>query len=66
MSARLDTFGNYIPARITAFLMVIVARYLGADSEQSMQILKRDHDKTMSPNAGYPMATHGRCSENKA
>jgi adenosylcobinamide-phosphate synthase len=57
MSATLDTIGNYIPARITAFLMVIVARILGADSEQSMQILKRDHNKTMSPNAGYPMAT---------
>ena len=48
MSATLDTIGNYIPARITAFLMVIVARILGADSEQSMQILKRDQNKTMS------------------
>jgi adenosylcobinamide-phosphate synthase len=57
MSATLDTIGNYIPARITAFLMVIVATIIGEDSKQSMQILKRDHNKTTSPNAGYPMAT---------
>ena len=57
MSARLDTFANYIPARITAFLMVMSASILGADWKNSMQILQRDHDKTLSPNAGYPMAT---------
>jgi len=57
MSATLDTIGNYIPARITAVLMVIVAKIIGADSKQSIQILRRDHNKTTSPNAGYPMAT---------
>ena len=57
MSARLDTAANYIPARVTAFLMVIAAKILGADWENSLNILQRDHDKTSSPNAGYPMAT---------
>jgi adenosylcobinamide-phosphate synthase len=57
MSARLDTLANYVPARITAFLMVISARMLGADWENSLGILQRDHNKTFSPNAGYPMAT---------
>lgn len=57
MSARLDTAANYIPARITAFLMVISARILGADWKNSLDILHRDHDKTFSRNAGYPMAT---------
>ena len=57
MSARLDTVANYIPARITAFLMVVSAKILGADWKNSLNILQRDHDKTFSPNAGYPMAT---------
>jgi adenosylcobinamide-phosphate synthase len=57
MSARLDTAANYLPARITAMLMVLSARILGADWKNSLKVLHRDHDKTFSPNAGYPMAT---------
>ena len=57
MSARLDAFANFIPARITALLMVISAKILGADWKNSFSILQRDHDKTFSLNAGYPMAT---------
>ncbi len=57
MSARLDTLANYVPARITAFLMVASAKMLGADWKNSVHILQRDHAKTFSPNAGYPMAT---------
>jgi adenosylcobinamide-phosphate synthase len=57
MSAILDSFTNYIPARITAFLMVIVAKFIGADSKKSLQTLKRDHNKTPSINAGYTMST---------
>jgi adenosylcobinamide-phosphate synthase len=57
MSARLDMAANYVPARITAFLMVLSARILGADWKNSFHTLQRDHAKTSSPNAGYPMAT---------
>lgn len=57
MSARLDMAANYLPARITAFLMVISARMLGADWKNSLLTMRRDHGKTFSPNAGYPMAT---------
>jgi len=57
MSARLDTIANYVPARITAFLMVVSAKILGADWKNSLHVLHRDHGKTFSPNAGYPMAT---------
>ncbi|MGH9991771.1 MAG: cobalamin biosynthesis protein [Nitrososphaera sp.] len=57
MSARLDTAANFLPARITAFLMVASAKLLGADWKNSLHILQRDHTKTFSPNAGYPMAT---------
>ena len=57
MSARLDAVANYIPARITALLMVLSAKILGADWKNSFNILQRDHDRTFSLNAGYPMAT---------
>ncbi|MGI0037412.1 MAG: cobalamin biosynthesis protein [Nitrososphaera sp.] len=57
MSARLDTLANYIPARLTAFLMIISAKIIGADWTNSLRMLQRDHTKTFSPNAGYPMAT---------
>jgi adenosylcobinamide-phosphate synthase len=57
MSARLDTLCNYIPARITALLMVVSANILGEDWKNSLGIMQRDHGKTFSPNAGYPMAT---------
>ena len=57
MSARLDAVANYLPARITALLMVISAKILGDDWKNSLIILKRDHYRTSSLNAGYPMAT---------
>ncbi len=57
MSARLDTAANYIPARLTAFLMVVSAKIIGADWSNSLRVLRRDHTRTFSPNAGYPMAT---------
>jgi adenosylcobinamide-phosphate synthase len=56
MSAKLDTISNYIPARITSFLMVISSQLVGADWKNCLKILRSDHNKTLSPNAGYPMA----------
>lgn len=56
MSAKLDTISNYIPARITSFLMVISSQLVGADWKNCLKILRSDHNKTPSPNAGYPMA----------
>src|SRR5215217_1856438 len=57
MSAKLDTYANSVPARIIAILIVISAKMIGADWKNSLRILERDHDKTSSYNAGYPMAT---------
>jgi adenosylcobinamide-phosphate synthase len=57
MSATIDTVANYVPARLTALLMLFAVKLVGADLRTSMEILRRDHDKTYSPNAGYPMAT---------
>jgi len=55
-SAKLDTLTNYIPARITAYLMVVGAFLSGADWRESWRILQRDKHKTSSPNAGYTIS----------
>lgn len=54
--ANCDKVLNYLPARITAYLIVLAALLIGADWKNSLQTIKRDGRKTISPNAGYPMA----------
>jgi adenosylcobinamide-phosphate synthase len=55
-SAKLDTIANYVPARLTAYLMVAAAFLLGEDWHESWRILQRDKHKTASPNAGYTIS----------
>jgi adenosylcobinamide-phosphate synthase len=55
-SAKMDTLTNYIPARITAYLMVAAALILTEDWRGSYSILQRDKHKTASPNAGYTIS----------
>lgn len=55
-SARMDSLANYIPARITAVLMVVSAWLLHEDWRKSWEILKRDKNKTESLNAGWTMS----------
>jgi len=57
MSAKLDTIFNFLPARITGLLMVVSACMVQADWRNSLSILIRDHQKTTSINAGYPMSS---------
>lgn len=57
MSAKLDTIFNFLPARIASLLMIISAYMVHADWRNSLAILARDHNKTTSINAGYPMST---------
>lgn len=56
-SARLDTMANYIPARLTAFLMIVAAWLLHENWKDAWRILRRDKDKTESLNAGWTMST---------
>lgn len=56
-AARLDDCLNFIPARITAFLMVLAAYLQGLDGRGALSILWRDHGNHLSPNAGCPEAT---------
>lgn len=55
-SARMDDLGNYIPARITAILMVLSAFILRLDWRGSLKTVWRDRRNHPSPNAGYPEA----------
>lgn len=54
--AKLDDILNYIPARISALLIVIGARLSGMSSRKAWKIARRDSGQTESPNAGWPMA----------
>jgi adenosylcobinamide-phosphate synthase len=57
MSAKIDTIFNFLPSRITGLLMVVSAYIVQADWRNSLAILIRDHHKTTSINAGYPMSS---------
>lgn len=54
--ANCDKVLNYLPARITAYVMVLAAVLIGADWKSSLITMRQDGRKTQSPNAGYPMA----------
>jgi adenosylcobinamide-phosphate synthase len=55
VAARLDDILNFIPARVSGLLLVIAARLCRKDSKNAWKIMLRDHGKTESPNAGWPM-----------
>lgn len=51
VAARIDDIANYLPARITAFLMVVVSGRMSL-----LLFVKRFGSKHASPNSGYPEA----------
>ena len=51
-AAIVDDIANYIPARLTALLIVLLA----PDKRRAWQCLWRDGHKLESPNAGFPIA----------
>lgn len=55
-SARLDDCLNYIPARLTAFLMLASCWIKRQDVGSAWKIIKRDARLHPSPNSGYPEA----------
>jgi adenosylcobinamide-phosphate synthase len=55
-AARLDDVVNWIPARVTALLLLVAGAFQGLDLPRGLRILRRDGGLTASPNAGRPMA----------
>ncbi|WP_409293931.1 adenosylcobinamide-phosphate synthase CbiB [Peribacillus sp. SCS-26] len=53
-SARLDDVLNYIPARLTAIIMLAVFRLKKLDAKNAARIMKRDARLHPSPNSGFP------------
>jgi len=55
-SACMDTVANYVPARLSAVLMVVSALLLGESWRESWRILQRDKKNTASRNAGWTLS----------
>jgi adenosylcobinamide-phosphate synthase len=55
-ASRLDDVLNFIPARLTALLLVLAALVMKRNGRNSWQTACREHTVTESPNAGWPMA----------
>jgi len=56
VAARADDAVNFLPARLTALLMVLAAAVAGLDHRGAWRILRRDARNASSPNAGWPEA----------
>jgi adenosylcobinamide-phosphate synthase len=55
-AARLDTVANFIPARITALIIIMAAWICKKNASGAWQIMMRDRGRTESPNAGWTMS----------
>ena len=52
-AAKADDIWNFIPARITAFLMCLAAFPLGLDGRRAFATVMRDHANHLSPNCAW-------------
>ncbi len=55
-SARLDDIANWIPARISAILLLLAGGMTGHRMRLGWRTMLRDHGLTASPNAGWTMS----------
>jgi adenosylcobinamide-phosphate synthase len=55
-SARMDDLLNFIPARLTALLMILAAPLAGLSPKRALSAVLRDRLKHPSPNSGHPEA----------
>lgn len=54
-AARLDDLLNFVPARISGLLLAASAGIGGGSVAGALGVMWRDHRRTASPNAGWPM-----------
>lgn len=55
-AAKLDDVLNYIPARLSAWLMILVSFLLGMDWKNALRIYRRDRYNHASPNSAHTEA----------
>lgn len=55
-AARLDDFANYIPARLSAMLMILSSFFCGMDWRSAVSVYRRDRFNHKSPNAAQTEA----------
>jgi len=55
-AARLDDLANLVPSRAAAVAIAAGASAVGEDGRGAWRVARRDHRRTASPNAGWPMA----------
>lgn len=55
-AAKLDDVLNWIPARLSAWVMILSARFLGMDGRNALRIYRRDCRKHASPNSAQSEA----------
>ena len=55
-ASKLDDALNFIPARLTALLLILASFLSGRGARASWQIALGEHSKTESPNAGWTIA----------
>jgi len=56
-AARFDDLLNLVPARLSSALLLAGGALAGGDTATGLEITRRDHGLTASPNAGWPMST---------
>ncbi|MEM2347951.1 MAG: cobalamin biosynthesis protein [Sulfolobales archaeon] len=56
-SARADTVVNYIPARLTGFLIALTSPVAGGSILTAIKTMRQECRKTESVNAGYPISS---------
>lgn len=55
-SAKLDDVANFVPARLSAILMIIATKFLNLNTKNAIKIYKRDKYNHLSPNSAHTEA----------